>query len=65
MSGWLQRWIASARKLPDNVGNYQRRWEAWTQICGSQMQKFSSFISRHACVDEPSQKEVVFPKGPL
>lgn len=65
MGGGLQRWIASARKLPDKMGNCRIRWNVWTQICRSQMQKFSSFTSRHACVDEPGQKEVVFPKGPL
>lgn len=65
MGGGLQRWIASARKLPDKMGNCQRRWKVWTQICRSRVQKFSSFTSRHACVDEPGQKEVVLPKGPL
>lgn len=62
MGGRLQRWTVSARKLPDKMGNCQIRWKVWTQICRSQTQKFSFFISRHACVDEPGQKEVAFPK---
>lgn len=65
LGGGLQRWVASARKLPDKMDNCQIRWKIWTQICRSQMKKFSSFTSRPACVNEPGQKEVVFPEGPL
>lgn len=62
MGGELQRWIASARDLPDKMGNCQIRQKVWTQICRSQMQKFSSFTFSHARVGEPGQKKVVFPR---
>lgn len=62
MGGGLQRWIAGARDLPDKMGNCQIRQKVWTQIYRSQMQKFSSFTFSHACVGEPGQKKVVFPR---
>lgn len=56
MGGGLQSWIAGARDLLDKMDNCQTRQKVWTQICRSQMQKFSSFTFSHACVGEPGQK---------
>lgn len=58
MGGGLQRWIAGARDLLDKMGNCQIRQKVWTQISDAEI----SFTFSHACVGEPGQKRVVFPR---